>query len=89
MAHKSIERHPRTARGRSRRWPWLVLAVVTAALIGGFVLRAAGDQSETTGGAAIDTAVPGFALPSTAGRPIALTDYRGRKLVVYFYEGST
>lgn len=71
--------------------------MVTAALIGGFVLRVAGDQSErvagdqskTTGGVAIGTAVPSLDLPSTAGRPIALTDYQGRKLVVYFYEGST
>ncbi len=41
------------------------------------------------GGTALGTAVPGVALPSTAGHPISLADYRGRKVVLYFYEGST
>jgi peroxiredoxin Q/BCP len=28
---------------------------------------------------------PGFALPDQAGRSVKLADYRGRKLLVYFY----
>ena len=29
--------------------------------------------------------VPGFSLPGTGGKDIALTDYAGKKLVIYFY----
>jgi len=28
---------------------------------------------------------PGFTLPDADGKPVALADYRGRKVVVYFY----
>ena len=28
---------------------------------------------------------PDFTLPDADGRPVSLTDYRGRKVVVYFY----
>ncbi len=76
-------------RGRSRRWPWILLAVVVVVLVGVFVWRVAGNQSGATAGAATGAPVPSFSLPSTLDRPIALTDYRGKKLVVYFYEGST
>ena len=89
MARKPIERRPKAARTQPRRWPWVVLAVVVVALVGIFVWRVTGSQPEATGTAQSGAAVPNFALPSTSGQPIALTDYHGRKLVVYFYEGST
>src|SRR5690606_36782921 len=29
--------------------------------------------------------VPGFTLPSSEGRDVSLSDYRGKKVVIYFY----
>jgi len=66
-----------------------VLSIVVVALIVVFVLKVTGGQSQTATGAATGAAVPNVSLPSTSDKPIALTDYRGKKLVVYFYEGST
>jgi hypothetical protein len=89
MAQRNTSPRPNTARGRSRRWPWILLGVVVVVLIGAFVWKVAGDQSQTAAGAATGSAVPSVSFPSTSDHPIALTDYRGKKLVVYFYEGST
>ena len=89
MARKSMVRRSKTTRRPSRRWPWLALSVIIVALIGGFAWRLASDQSGTTSGAATGAAVSSVPLPSTSDHPIALTDYPGKKLVVYFYEGST
>ena len=89
MALESTRRRPNTARGRPRRWPWILLGVVVVVLIGAFVWKVAGGQSPTAAGAATGSAVPSTSFPSTSDHPIALTDYRGKKLVVYFYEGST
>ena len=89
MAEESTRSRRNTARGRPRRWPWFVLSIIIVGLIGVFVLKVAGGQSQTTTGASNGTSVPSISLPSTSDHPIALTDYRGKKLVVYFYEGST
>lgn len=34
-------------------------------------------------------AMTGMALPASSGRDVTLNTYRGKKLVVYFYEGVT
>ncbi len=89
MAQRNTSPRPNTARGLSRRWPWILLGVVVVVLIGAFVWKVVGSQSGVTTGAATGSAVPSVSFPSTSDKPIALTDYRGKKLVIYFYEGST
>ena len=89
MARKPIERRPNAARRRPRRWPWVAFAIVILLLVAVFVSRVMGGKSEVARGAAAGIAVPTLSLPSTAGHPISLNDYKGKKLVVYFYEGST
>ena len=34
---------------------------------------------------AVGRQVPGFSLPATGGRTVALADYKGKNLVIYFY----
>ncbi|HXG29015.1 MAG TPA: peroxiredoxin [Nevskiales bacterium] len=36
-------------------------------------------------GVSIGKKIPDFSLPATGGKDIALSDYAGRKLVIYFY----
>ncbi len=77
-----------TVRRQPRRWLW-------PAIIGGIVVITAvfalvvTHQPAATPGAAAGATVPSVSLPSTAGHPISLNDYHGRKVVLYFYEGST
>ncbi|MCL4545426.1 MAG: redoxin domain-containing protein [Chloroflexi bacterium] len=78
----------RGARGQSRRWLWASLAGVIVVVIVAFGLVMS-HSGGAVAGTALGTAVPNVALPSTAGHPISLAGYRGRKVVLYFYEGST
>ena len=59
------------------------------ALIGLFIWKVAGGQPATTNGATTGITIPSVSFPSTSDHSIALTDYKGKKVVVYFYEGST
>ena len=45
----------------------------------------AGTPSAAPGRLAPGDQAPEFTLPDADGRPVALADYRGRKVVVYFY----
>ena len=89
MAQEPTSSHRKTAHDRSRRWPWILLGIIIVVLVGAFVWKVAGDKSGVTTGTAAGMSVPGISLTSTSDHPIALTDYRGKKLVVYFYEAST
>jgi cytochrome oxidase Cu insertion factor (SCO1/SenC/PrrC family) len=88
MANKTRIRTARHVGSRSRRWLWGGLAGIIVVVIVAFAVVVSHSGS-AVGGTALGTAVPGMALPSTAGQPISLADYRGRKVVLYFYEGST
>lgn len=88
MASKTTMRATRAARGRSRQWLWVGLAGVIVVVVVAFAVVVSHSGS-AAGGTALGTVVPKVSLPSTAGHPIALADYRGRKVVLYFYEGST
>lgn len=90
MAHKAREQRTGSAQGRPRRWPWLLLVGVIVVLVGTFVFKVAGGQPDTSASStSVGVSVPTFSLPSTTGHPISLDDYKGKKLVVYFYEGAT
>ena len=89
MADESTRSRRNSDERRPRRWPWFLLCIVVVALVVLFVLKVTGGRSETPISAATGLAVPTMAFPSTTDYSIALTDFPGKKLVVYFYEGST
>lgn len=88
MARRAPERRGRAGSGRSRPWLWYILGGIVVVLVAVFVYRLTNGQSATTTSGTVGTSVPDLTLPSTAGHPISLTGYRGKKLAVYFYEGS-
>lgn len=89
MASTSGARPSRAIRRRPRRWLWPAVVGGVALLTGLFALVLTHQPAATGGAAAAGMVVPNVALPSTAGHPISLADYRGKKVVLYFYEGST
>ena len=48
-----------------------------------------GGNGTTSGGLAVGASVPTDSVPSSAGRNESLADFKGSKVVVYFYEGGT
>jgi len=61
-------------------------------LVGAFVAvtqfgHAGGGAGVADGGLAVGSLVPTDSVPSSTGSTASLADFRGSKLVVYFYEG--
>jgi hypothetical protein len=77
-------------RGRGRRWPaWLALGLSSLLLVAGawFNFVAARVPASPTA-LRIGERPPDFTLTDAAGRPVSLTDYRGKKpVVLVFYRG--
>ena len=77
-------------RARGRRWPaWIALGFSGLLLIGGawfnFVAARVPDAAIAL---RVGERAPDFTLPDASGRPVALTDYRGKKpVVLVFYRG--
>lgn len=63
---------------RKGMWTAVVLAMVMACGFG-LKARAASDAP------AVGTAAPNFTLPSQEDKPVSLTDYKGKWVVLYFY----
>ena len=61
-----------------------LLATVRIALLASTLVAAAGaalaDEAPKVGAAA-----PGFTLTSNEGKPVSLSDYKGKWVVLYFY----
>lgn len=75
----------RTRRNRRTLWPWAVSLALVAAVAGMLFLgRSPGGGARTT---ATGGQAPPFALTSTDGRSVSLSDYRGRDVLLYFNEG--
>jgi hypothetical protein len=89
--------------GQANRW-YVLGAVLIVALGLAFILKSAlGSTSSATNRASTPASMSGeqgilvgkhvamasMALPSSSGGNVALNKYRGKKLVVYFYEGVT
>lgn len=70
-----------------RVFPWIVGAIIVlvAALV---VLQWVEEETVNVGGLAAGTKAPTFTLDSTQGE-ISLSDYKGEKVVLYFYEGNS
>ena len=73
-------------------WPYAIAGGVVV-LVAAFVAvtqfghAGSGGGGGASGGLAVGSPVPTDAVPSSDGRTVSLTDFRGSKLVVYFYEG--
>lgn len=52
------------------------------------VVRHPAPGTGSSPGLKVGTAVPTLSLPSTAGSQISLSAYKGKKVVLYFYEGA-
>ena len=91
----------RSARGARRpRWLWLVGVTVVVVLVVGVLYliyrNSASQQDAAVGGSGYrhvagqpgaGTAAPSFTLNAGTGAPVALSDYRGRTVLLYFQEG--
>jgi hypothetical protein len=81
---------PPPSNGLSRALPWLgagaVIAVVI--LVGAFVWSTRLGSSTSQSGVALGAAAPTSGQPATTGQTLSLTQLRGSKVVVYFYEES-
>ncbi len=70
-------------------WPYAIvggLVVLVAAFVAVTQLGHAG-SGNAGGGLAVGSPVPTDSVPASDGRIVSLNDFRGSKLVVYFYEG--
>lgn len=79
----------RRKRSKQTRLPWGYLiggAVLVAAIVA--VLALWTSSQPRSGAIALETPAPSFALPATTGGALTLSQLRGSKIVVYFYEGA-
>ena len=75
-------------------WPYAIaggVVVLVAAFVAVTQLGRVGSGSAgaTGGGLAVGAQVPADSVPSSSGQPASLADFKGSKVVVYFYEGGT
>ena len=73
-------------------WPYAIaggVVVLVAAFVAVTQLGHAGSGGGggASGGLAVGSPVPSDSVPSSDGRTVSLSDFRGSKLVVYFFEG--
>jgi len=77
-------------RARARRWPaWVALSLSGLLLVAGGWYNFVGARvPESPTALRVGERPPDFTLPDTAGRPVSLADYRGKKpVVLVFYRG--
>ncbi len=73
-------------------WPYAIAGGVVV-LVAAFVAvtqlghSGSGGGAGTGSGLAIGSPVPTDSVPSSDGRAVSLADFRGSRVVVYFYEG--
>ena len=75
-----IQNHQRGTQMRKAVWIAAIIAVVTACSFG-FKAHAAAAADIVQAGAT----APNFTLPSQEDKPVSLTDYKGKWVVLYFY----
>lgn len=73
-------------------WPYAIAGGVLV-LVAAFVAvtqlghTGSGGAGNAGGGLAVGSPVPTDSVPSSGGTTVSLADFRGSKVVVYFYEG--
>ena len=73
-------------------WPYAIAGGVVV-LVGVFVAvtqlghAGSGDAGVAGSGLVVGSLVPTDSVPSSGGTTVSLTDFRGSKVVVYFFEG--
>ena len=80
---------PRRATSGAVAW---VAGLVGLVLVAGLVFAVARHPAPGGGsgsGLQVGTAVPTLSLPSTTGSQVSLSAYKGRKVVLFFYEGAS
>ena len=89
---KSKSKRPPVRSNSGNWWPYAIAGGVVV-LVAAFVAvtqfghAGSGGGGGASGGLAVGLPVPTDSVPSSDGRTVSLTDFRGSKLVVYFYEG--
>jgi len=76
---------------RARRWPaWVALGLSVVLLVAGSWFNFVGARVPNTPTALrVGERAPDFTLPDAAGRPVSLTEFRGKKpVVLVFYRGA-
>ena len=76
---------------RARRWPaWVALGLAVVLLVAGSWFNFVGARVPNTPTALrVGERAPDFTLPDAAGRPVRLTEFRGKKpVVLVFYRGA-
>lgn len=82
----------RAARRGRRGFPWGLAVVAGFAALGlGLAIAQLtaprAPQAAVSAGLALGAAAPAVTLPATTGGAVSLNQFRGTKVVVYFYEG--
>ena len=69
-------------RQTARTWPRGVVPLALAAMLAGILLGACAPAED---GLSVDNRAPAFELPSPSGDNIALSDYKGRPVLLFFH----
>ena len=87
---KSKSKRPRVRSNSGNWWPYAIaggVVVLVAAFVAVTQLGHPASEGNEGGGLAVGSPVPTDSVPSSDGRTVSLSDFRGSKVVVYFYEG--
>lgn len=92
-ASRRASQRPKPSRSSPVKWWPYAIAGGVAVLIAAFVAvtqfghSGSGDAVNGGAGLAIGSPVPSDSVPSSAGSTESLVDFKGSKVVVYFFEG--
>lgn len=67
--------------------PW-VLGIIGLAFVALLAIQMTTEKTTNIEGLPAGTPAPGFTLQSTQG-DISIADYKGKKVILYFYEGNS
>jgi len=87
---KSKSKRPPVRRTSGSWWQYGIaggIVVLVAAFVAVTQLGHPASGGNEGGGLAVGSPVPTDSVPSSDGRTVSLSDFRGSKVVVYFYEG--
>src|SRR2546430_17532147 len=86
---KSKSKRPPVRSNSGSWWPYAIaggVVVLVAAFVAVTQLGHPASRGNGGGGLAVGSPVPTDSVPSSDGGTVSLSDFRGSKVVVYFYE---